>query len=179
MSKIGVKPISIPDGVQITFTNNVIKVKGSKGELTQEVKGKILVEIKDKKVFVKRENDDPQTKAFHGLYRSIANNMIIGVSKGFTKTLELSGTGYRAQLQGKKLSMTLGFSHPVEVEIPKSIECKLEGQNKINLTGIDKQEVGQIAAEIKRIRPAEPYQGKGIMYAGEKIKRKAGKAGKK
>lgn len=179
MSKIGRKPIVIPSGVQVTAEKSLVKVKGSKGELSQVITGDIKVEIKDGQVLVTRGDDSSTNKALHGLYRSLIQNMVSGVSQGFTKVLELSGTGYRAAVQGKTLNLSLGFSHPVTVTIPKEVDCKVDNQTKILLTSIDKHLVGQIAANIKDIRPAEPYQGKGIKYENERIRRKAGKTGKK
>ena len=179
MSKIGRKPIVIPSGVQVTAEKSLVKVKGSKGELSQVITGDIKFEIKDGQVLVTRGDDSGKNKALHGLYRSLVQNMVSGVSQGFTKVLELSGTGYRAAIQGKSLNLSLGFSHPVTVEIPKGVECKVDNQTKILLTSIDKHLVGQVAANIKKIRPAEPYQGKGIKYENERIRRKAGKTGKK
>lgn len=179
MSKIGRKPIELPNGVQLTVDKGLVKVKGSKGEMTQNLTGDIQIEVKEGKVFVSRGNDTNQTKALHGLYRSLIQNMVSGVSKGFSRVLELSGTGYRAAVQGKTLNLSLGFSHPVNVVIPKDVDCKVDNQTKVILSGIDKQVIGQIAANIKKIRPAEPYQGKGIKYEGERVRRKAGKTGKK
>ncbi|HCL57325.1 MAG TPA: 50S ribosomal protein L6 [Spirochaetia bacterium] len=179
MSKIGRKPIVIPKGVQVTIEKDVVKVKGPKGELSQEIKGTIKLKINESDLIVERGNEESQEKAYHGLYRSLLANMITGTSTGFSKMLVLSGTGYRAALQGKKLSMTVGFSHPVEFEIPKDLECKVDDQTKITISGIDKQKVGQFAANIRIVKPAEPYQGKGIRYSDEKVRRKAGKTGKK
>lgn len=178
MSKVGRKPIEIPKGVTVQVADNMIKVKGPKGELSQSYEGDIQIEIKENAVLLERGDDQPQNRAYHGLYRSLINNMVIGTSQGFTRVLELIGTGYRAQMKGKVLSLSLGFSHPVEVEIPSYLECKLEGQTKIFLTGINKQQVGQFASDIRDIRPPEPYKGKGIRYEGEVVRRKAGKSAK-
>lgn len=178
MSKIGKKPIVIPDGVEVKLNGNVVEVKGPKGKLSEEIKGNIVVEIQDKEILVKNDSTEAQDRAFHGLYRSLIDNMVVGTSAGFTKVLELVGTGYRAKLSGKKLEMSLGLSHPVIIEIPSTLECSMEGQTKITIGGINKQEVGQFAANIRKIRPPEPYKGKGIRYEGEVVRRKAGKTGK-
>lgn len=178
MSKIGRKPITLPKGVSVSFEQNMVRVKGPKGELSQEICGDIQIKNEEGKILVERGEDTPQNRAYHGLYRSLISNMVIGTSTGFTVTLELVGTGYRAQLQGKNLTLSVGFSHPVSVEIPAGIEGKMEGQTKIMLTSIDKQKVGQFAADVRKIRPPEPYQGKGIKYDTEKVRRKAGKTGK-
>lgn len=178
MSKIGRKPITLPQGVTVTVKDNQVLVKGPKGELSQKLCGDIKVTNEEGKILVERGDDAPQNRAYHGLFRSLIENMIIGTSNGFTITLELVGTGYRAQLQGKKLTLNVGFSHSVEVEIPDGIEGKMEGQNKIMLSSIDKQKVGQFAADVRKIRPPEPYQGKGIKYDYEQVRRKAGKTGK-
>ncbi len=178
MSKIGKKPIEIPNGVEVTIKDGIIKVKGPKGELAQTYNEGVSFKIEDKTITVSRDSDIPQHRAYHGLYRSLINNMVVGTSQGFTKKLELVGTGYRAQLKGKVLNLALGFSHPVDVQIPEDVECKLDGNTKIELTCIDKQKVGQLAANIRKIRPPEPYKGKGVKYHDEKIRRKAGKAAK-
>ncbi|KAA0258458.1 50S ribosomal protein L6 [Deferribacter autotrophicus] len=178
MSRIGKKPISIPSGVNVKVENNKIIVEGPKGKLERELHPKISVEITDKEILVKRHDDNKESRAFHGLYRSLINNMVEGVSKGFEKRLEIVGIGYRAALKGKALDLSLGFSHPVVVEPPEGIEFVVENPQKIVVKGIDKQLVGQVAANIRKIRKPEPYKGKGIRYEGEHILRKAGKSAK-
>ncbi|MGA1846811.1 50S ribosomal protein L6 [Deferribacter abyssi] len=178
MSRIGKKPISIPKGVVVKVENNKIIVEGPKGKLERDLHPKINVELTDKEIIVKRHDDSKESRAFHGLYRSLINNMVEGVSKGFEKRLEIVGIGYRATLKGKALDLSLGFSHPVVVEPPEGIEFVVENQQKIVVKGIDKQLVGQVAANIRKIRKPEPYKGKGIRYEGEHILRKAGKSAK-
>ena len=183
MSRIGKLPISIPAGVTVTLKDDVVTVKGPKGEMSQYVNPAINVTIEDGHVVLaENENamlDNPKQKhAFHGLYRSLVHNMVVGVSEGYTKTLEVNGVGYRAAKQGKKLTLNLGYSHPVEMEDPEGIETKVDG-NKIIVSGISKEKVGQFAAEIRDKRRPEPYKGKGIKYADEVIRRKVGKTGKK
>lgn len=179
MSKIGAKPISVPSGVQVEIKGTVVNVKGPKGALSQETHGRVNIELKDNQLQIGRAGDEnKQNKAYHGLYWSLINNMIIGTSTGFTKNLVLNGTGYRAKLSGKKLELSLGFSHPVEVEVPEGIECSMDGQTKILIGGIDKQQVGQFSANVRKIRPPEPYKGKGVRYENEHVRRKAGKSGK-
>lgn len=178
MSRIGRAPISIPSGITVTNVNNTVIVKGSKGELTQVIPANVSLEINDQTVLVKRANDDKQTKANHGLIRSLINNMVQGVATGYLKKLELIGTGYRARKQGNDLVITVGYSHPVEYKAKPGIVLDTEGETVIVVSGIDKQAVGQSAAEIRKIRKPEPYKGKGIRYQGEIIRRKAGKAAK-
>lgn len=178
MSRIGNAPIKIPKGVEVKYNNNIVEVKGPKGNLTQEIQPSIEVNIEDNTVFVKRKSDRPQERAFHGLYRKLIYNMIMGVSEGFTKVLTISGTGYRAQIQGNLLVLQLGFSHPINFPIPKELTITCDTPNRITITGIDKVQVGQVAANIRKFRPPEPYKGKGVMYEGEKIRRKVGKAAK-
>ncbi len=176
MSKIGRTPISIPDKVKLELTASQVKVTGPKGSLTAPVFLGIKVEIKDNHVWIARDNNRKQTKANHGLVRSLIENHIVGVSTGYQKTLKLVGTGYRVQQQGAKLSMTVGYSHPVEVEPVRGIEFKLEGNDTIHVLGIDKQKVGQVAADIRAVKPPEPYKGKGVRYEDEVVKTKPGKA---
>ena len=179
MSKIGKRPIPIPDGVKIEIKDDEVKVIGPKGTLTQKIHAEVKFELKEKELQVDRGGvENKENKSNHGLYRSLINNMVIGTSTGFTQKLLLSGTGYRAKMSGKKLELSLGFSHPVLLDVPEGIECKLEGQTTIILSSIDKQKLGQFAANIRKIRPPEPYKGKGIKYEGEHVRRKAGKAGK-
>lgn len=179
MSRIGRKPIEIPKGVEVKIDGHHISVKGSKGTLDFNIMPEIEVEQSDGKITVTRRNDEKHVRAAHGMTRAMINNMVIGVDKGFEKSLEIIGVGYRAQMQGKNLVMALGFSHPVEVAPPKGIEFAVDGPTKILIRGIDKQAVGQIAANIRGYRPPEPYKGKGIRYVGEYVIRKAGKAGGK
>ena len=180
MSRIGKMPIAIPAGVTVEVAeNNMVTVKGPKGTLTRVFPAEISFEQEDGQVNVKRPDDQKKTRALHGLSRSLLNNMVVGVTNGFEKKLEVNGVGYRAAKQGKKLTLSLGYSHPVEMTDPEGIETVLEGQNIIYVRGIDKEKVGQYAAEIRTKRMPEPYKGKGIKYADETIRRKAGKTGKK
>jgi len=179
MSRIGNKKIEIPAGVTIQISGASINVKGSKGNLSYDAPSPIKVEQKDNAIVCTRESDVRQIKALHGLVRSLINNMIAGVNKGFSKALEINGVGYRAKMEGSNLVMNLGFSHPVNHPIPKDIKAEVKG-NVITLSGIDKQKVGQVAADIRDYYPPEPYKGKGIRYVGEHVRRKAGKTvGKK
>ncbi|MEE8885991.1 MAG: 50S ribosomal protein L6 [Eubacteriales bacterium] len=179
MSRIGRLPVPIPAGVEVEVKpGNVVSVKGSKGTIERQMPAEMGIEVKDNQVIVTRPNDLKKNKALHGLTRSLINNMVIGANQGFTKTLEINGVGYRAAKQGKKLVLTLGYSHPVEMEDPEGIETKVE-ENKIIVSGISKEQVGQYAAEIRGKRPPEPYKGKGIKYDYEIIRRKEGKTGKK
>lgn len=178
MSRVGNSPVSLPSGVEVKVDGNVVTVKGPKGELKQEVDKVIKVEQKDGSVVVSRPNDIKRNKALHGLYRSLINNMVVGVSEGFEKRLEIVGVGYRAAKQGKKLVLSLGYSHPVEMEDPDGIETDVDGTNTIIVKGIDKQLVGAHAANIREQRSPEPYKGKGVRYEGEYIKIKEGKAAK-
>ena len=180
MSRIGRLPIDIPAGVEITIAeNNAVTVKGPKGTLSENLPVEMDITVKDTQVVVTRPNDLKKMKSLHGLTRTLIANMVTGVTKGYEKVLEINGVGYRAQKQGKKLILSLGYSHPVEMEDPEGIETVLDGQNKITVKGIDKQKVGQFAAEIREKRKPEPYKGKGIKYADEVIRRKVGKTGKK
>ncbi|HAE80409.1 MAG TPA: 50S ribosomal protein L6 [Lachnoclostridium sp.] len=179
MSRIGRLPVAIPAGVTVTIAeNNKVTVKGPKGELTREFVPEMTIEEKEGHIVVTRPNDLKRNKALHGLTRSLINNMVTGVSNGYEKTLEINGVGYRAAKQGKKLVLTLGYSHPVEMEDPDGVETTVDG-NKIVVKGIDKEKVGQYAAEIREKRKPEPYKGKGIKYSDEVIRRKVGKTGKK
>ncbi|PMQ00981.1 MAG: 50S ribosomal protein L6 [Dictyoglomus sp. NZ13-RE01] len=180
MSRIGRKPIPIPEKVQVEFLDgNTLRVKGPLGVLERSFNPIISISVKDSQIVVERPNDEKFTKALHGLTRALINNMIIGVTQGFEKRLEIQGTGYRARIQGNKLVMDLGFSHPVELDIPEGLNVTVEENTKITVRGIDKEKVGQFAAYVRSIRPVEPYKGKGIRYLGEKVRQKAGKAGKK
>ena len=184
MSRIGKAPIAIPAGVTITVSDkNLITVKGPKGELTQQVDGDIKVEQEDGQLLVKRPTDQKRHKALHGLYRSLLNNMVVGVTEGYSTTQELVGVGYRASAQGSTLDLTLGFSHQVVLILPKEVKVSttaVKGKNPtITLESIDKQLLGQVAAKIRSLRAPEPYKGKGIKFAGEQLRRKAGKSAAK
>lgn len=178
MSKIGFSPITIPSGVQITQDKHQITVKGPKGELSQSLDRTIELNIEDNTINISRVNNTKPAKAMHGLTRSILANLIVGVTDQWTKRLELVGTGYRAKMEGKNLSMSLGYSHPVIIEPAEGITFATEGQNIVIVTGSDKQLVGQTAANIRAKRPPEPYKGKGVRYENEVVRRKAGKAAK-
>ena len=180
MSRIGRMPVAIPAGVTVTIAeNNLVTVKGPKGTLERELPVEMNIKEEDGHIVVTRPNDLKKMKSLHGLTRTLINNMIHGVTEGYEKVLEVNGVGYRAGKQGKKLVLSLGYSHPVEMEDPEGIETVLEGQNKITVKGISKEKVGQYAAEIRDKRRPEPYKGKGIKYADEVIRRKVGKTGKK
>jgi len=179
MSRIGKLPVSILSGVTITVgDDNTVTVKGPKGQLTQKISSEMILEQENGVLTVKRPSDDKRHRALHGLSRTLINNMVVGVSAGFTKNLEIVGVGYRAQKQGNKLILNVGYSHPVEFEEPKGITFEVPTPNKISVTGIDKQQVGQIAANIRAVREPEPYKGKGIKYDYEVVRRKEGKTGK-
>ena len=179
MLRVGKMPIAIPAGVTVTVTpENVVTVKGPKGELVKAMHKDINIAVEDAQVVVTRPSDVKEHRALHGLTRALLNNMVVGVSQGFSKTLELNGVGYRAQLQGKKLVMNLGYSHPVEVEAVDGVDFKLDGTTKVIVEGIDKEKVGAVAANIRSWRKPEPYKGKGIKYSDEVIRRKEGKTGK-
>lgn len=175
MSKIGKKPVTIPQGVEVKFENNIFSAKGPKGELFLNLLPEVQVEIKEGEIVVSKKQESKVASAFWGLTRALINNMVIGVKDGFEKKLELQGVGYRMSLQGNKLVMALGFSHPVEVEVPEGIVAKVEENNVLSISGIDKQKVGQFASEIRALKKVEPYKGKGFRYQGEKVRRKAGK----
>ncbi len=181
MSRIGRKPIPILDKVKVSVDPaNVVTVEGPKGKLTLQVSPRIKIVVEDGQVRVERPTDLKMDRALHGLYRSLINNMIIGVTQGYRKELEMVGVGYKAQLKGKELVLEVGYSHPVNYPVPDDVSIQVPKPTQIVVEGIDKQRVGQVAAEIRKIRPPEPYKGKGIRYVGEKIRRKAGKAaGKK
>ena len=180
MSRIGRLPIAVPAGVTVEIAaNNVVTVKGPKGTLTRELAPEMEIKNENGTIVVTRPNDLKRMKSLHGLTRTLINNMVIGVTEGYQKVLEINGVGYRAAKSGKKLTLNLGYSHPVEMEDPEGIETVLEGQNKITVKGIDKEKVGQYEAEIREKRRPEPYKGKGIKYADEVIRRKVGKTGKK
>jgi len=178
MSRIGKRPVPIPNGVDVQLDdNNNIKVKGPKGELERRLHQDMIVKIEDGKIIVQRPSEDKKHKSLHGLTRSLINNMIEGVTKGFEKNLELVGVGYRATKQGQKLVLAVGYSHPVEIVPPQGLEIEVPSPNKITVKGVDKEKVGALAANIRAVREPEPYKGKGIKYEGEHIRRKVGKAG--
>lgn len=178
MSRIGRKPITIPAGVEVKVNGNEVTVKGPKGTLTQAFKDRITVKVEGSEILVSRPTDDKEDRALHGLTRTLISNMVVGVTEGFKKELEVNGVGYRVQKQGKNLVMNLGYSHQVIVPEVDGITIDVPGPNAIVISGADKQQVGQFAAEVREKRPPEPYKGKGIKYAGEHIRRKEGKAGK-
>ena len=179
MSRIGNKPIVIPAGVSVSINGNEVTVKGPKGTLERVLPSEMEITVEGAEVIVKRPNDLKKMKSLHGLTRTLINNMVVGVTEGYEKKLEVNGVGYRAAKQGKTLTLSLGYSHPVEMTDPEGIETVLDGQNIIIVKGIDKEKVGQFAAEIRDKRRPEPYKGKGIKYADETIRRKVGKTGKK
>jgi len=180
MSRIGRKPIPVPTGVEVTIAGPTVKVKGPKGELSHTLAEPITAERgEDGMVYVNRPNDERRAKELHGLSRTLVSNMIVGVTDGYRKTLEINGTGYRVVAKGSDLEFALGFSHPVLVPAPSGITFTVERPTLFHVSGIDKQQVGEVAANIRKIRPPEPYKGKGVKYQGEVIRRKAGKAGKK
>jgi large subunit ribosomal protein L6 len=178
MSRIGLRPIPVPSGVDVQISPSRVTVKGPKGELHQDVSQVLTIERENGDLLVKRPNDDRLNRQLHGLTRTLINNMVIGVTDGYTKNLEIQGVGYRAALDGKTLVLNVGYSHPVRMEAPDGITFATETPTRISVTGIDKQLVGEVAARIRRTRPPEPYKGKGIRYQGEFVRRKAGKAGK-
>jgi large subunit ribosomal protein L6 len=179
MSRVGNIPVTIPAGVDVKLNGHELTVKGPLGTLSASFHPNMTIEKEGNTIVVKRPDDEKENKALHGLTRALINNMVTGVSKGFEKSLEIVGVGYRAAKQGKKLVLTLGYSHPVEIEEPKGITIEVPSQDKIIVKGADKQLVGEIAAQIRKKRPPEPYKGKGIRYAGENIIRKEGKTGAK
>ncbi|HEY1977241.1 MAG TPA: 50S ribosomal protein L6 [Candidatus Baltobacteraceae bacterium] len=179
MSRIGKLPVAVPSGVNVTLNDGEVLVKGPKGELRQAILSNVVsVKMEDGKVLIERKGEAREHRAAHGLTRTLIANMVEGVSKGYRKSLEIQGVGFRVAKAGEKLNLSLGFSHPVVFEAPRGIALMVEGQNKIHVEGIDKQAVGQVAAEIRGLRPPEPYKGKGIRYAGEVVRKKLGKAGK-
>lgn len=175
MSRIGNRELVIPVGVTVTNENNLITVKGPKGELKLVVSEPIVVEIKEDKVYTKRPNDNKSTKQLHGTTNSLIKNMIIGVTEGYSKGLEAVGVGYRFNVNGKKVAISAGFSHPMEINVPEGLEVKQESNTEITVSGIDKQRVTEFAANIRKVREPEPYKGKGIRYKGEYVRRKEGK----
>jgi large subunit ribosomal protein L6 len=179
MSRIGKAPITVPNGVEVSIAGRTVSVKGPKGNLSREIPGEIIVRKEENTLLVERPNDERTNRALHGLTRTLVSNMVVGVTDGFAKELEIVGVGYRAEAQGQNLRLALGFSHPVIVEAPAGISFEIPAQTRVIVKGIDKELVGQVAANIRSIRKPEPYKGKGVRYAGERILRKAGKTGKK
>jgi large subunit ribosomal protein L6 len=179
MSRIGKIPVKVPAGVRVTFQNEVMVVEGPKGKLSQKYHPVVTFEDKGGEIVVGRTNEEKQTVAYHGLYRNLLNNMVLGVSQGFSKTLIITGVGYRAEVQGNLLSMSLGYSNDIYVGIPEGISVTADAGGKVVVSGIDKQRVGEFAAQIRKLRLPEPYTGKGVKYEDEKIRRKVGKSGVK
>lgn len=178
MSRIGKQPVTVPAGVEVIIDGNAVTVKGPKGELAREFSPMMTIVQEGEEIIVSRPNDSREAKSLHGLTRTLVSNMVEGVSNGYSKKLQLVGVGYRAALKGKDLEMQLGFSHPVLVEAPENITFEVPGQTEIIVSGISKEQVGQVAANIRKWRKPEPYKGKGIRYEGEHVRRKVGKAGK-
>ena len=179
MSRIGKLPINIPGGVTITVgDDNTVNVKGPKGQLSEKISPDMEISMEEGVLLVKRPSDDKEHKALHGLSRSLIHNMVVGVTSGYQKNLDIVGVGYRAQMQGTKLVLNVGYSHPVEFEAPAGITFEVPNPNRISVLGLSKQQVGQMAADIRKVRPPEPYKGKGIKYENEFVRRKEGKTGK-
>ncbi|MDN6259015.1 MULTISPECIES: 50S ribosomal protein L6 [unclassified Corynebacterium] len=178
MSRIGKNPVAVPSGVTVTIDGQNVEVKGPKGTLSQVIPDPISVVQEDNELVVSRPDDHRKNRSLHGLSRSLVNNMVVGVTEGYTTKMEIFGVGYRVQAKGSNLEFALGYSHPVLIEAPEGITFAVDGNTKFSITGIDKQQVGQIAANIRRLRKDDPYKGKGIRYAGEQIRRKVGKTGK-
>ena len=179
MSRIGRLPIAVPAGVDVTLDGRIITVKGPKGTLSRELHPDITVSREDDKLVVTRPTEQKTHKQLHGLTRTLVNNMVVGVTSGYRKPLEITGVGYRAALVGRKLQLNLGYSHPIEIDPPSGISFEVENPTRLAVVGIDKELVGQVAARVRSTRKPEPYKGKGVRYAGERVLRKAGKAGKK
>jgi large subunit ribosomal protein L6 len=179
MSRIGKAPITVPSGVEVSIAGRTVTVKGPKGQLSREIPGEITVRKEESVLLVERPDDERQNRSLHGLVRTLVNNMVVGVTDGYAKELEIVGVGYRAEAQGTNLRLALGFSHPVIVPAPEGITFEVPAQTRVIVRGIDKEVVGQVAANIRSIRKPEPYKGKGVRYLNERILRKAGKTGKK
>lgn len=175
MSRIGKKPITIPDGIEANLQNNRLEIKGPKGVLNLAVNREVGVEIKDKEIIVSKIGKSKKAPAIWGLTRALISNIIAGAKDGYKKQLELQGVGYRMSVQGKKINLALGFSHPVVVDVPEGLEAKIEESNILTISGIDKQQVGQFAADVRKLKEVEPYKGKGFRYVGEHVRRKMGK----
>jgi large subunit ribosomal protein L6 len=178
MSRIGRLPIDVPAGVTVTIDGQAVNVKGPKGELALTVKTPIEVKLEDGQVLVTRPDDERESRSLHGLTRTLIANQIVGVTEGYAKSLEVVGTGYRVQAKGSSVEFALGYSHSITVDPPAGITFEVEGNNKLHVRGIDKQAVGEVAANIRKLRKPEPYKGKGVRYSGEHVRRKVGKAGK-
>jgi len=178
MSRIGRLPIDVPSGVEVKIDGQSVAVKGPKGELTLVVRTPIAVALEDGQVLVTRPDDERESRSLHGLTRTLIANQIVGVTEGYSKGLEVVGTGYRVAAKGDSIEFALGYSHPITVDPPQGISFTVEGNNKLTVSGIDKQAVGEVAANIRKLRKPEPYKGKGVRYAGEVVRRKAGKSGK-
>lgn len=178
MSRIGRNPVVVPSSVDVKITDQLVEVKGPKGTLSVEVPRPITVVQEDNEIKVSRPNDERTSRALHGLSRSLINNLVVGVTEGYTIKMEIFGVGYRVQAKGKNLEFSLGYSHPILIDAPEGITFAVDGNTKFSISGIDKQKVGQIAANIRRLRKDDPYKGKGIRYEGEQIRRKVGKTGK-
>mgnify|MGYP006306075143 CR=1 FL=1 len=177
MSRVGRLTIEVPKGVTVTSAHGTVTVKGPKGELTQPVRPEVDVIVEDGQVRVERKNDLKPSKSFHGLYRNLVRNMVVGVSEGYSRALTINGVGYRAEVKGKVIQLNLGYSNPIEYVIPEDVTIETDRHNKVTVKGIDKQRVGQVAAELRSLRPPEPYKGKGVKYDTENIRRKVGKSG--
>ncbi|MGO3097305.1 50S ribosomal protein L6 [Corynebacterium variabile] len=178
MSRIGKAPVAVPANVTVTIDGQTVEVKGPKGTLSQELPAPITAVQEGNEILVQRPDDHRKTRSLHGLSRSLVNNMVVGVTEGYTQKMEIFGVGYRVQAKGKNLEFALGYSHPVLIEAPEGITFAVDGNTKFSVAGIDKQQVGQISANIRRLRKDDPYKGKGIRYEGEQIRRKVGKTGK-
>ena len=178
MSRIGKLPVMVPKNVKVTLTDKEIKIEGPKGTLSQEIGEKVNVSFDDDKLIVSRIDDSKKAREFHGLTRALINNMVIGVTEEFSKELQMIGVGYRAQAQGNKLTLNVGYSHPVLFDVPQGVTVKVDANTNLTVTGFDKQSVGLFASQIRSVRPPEPYKGKGIRYKDETVLRKAGKSGK-
>ena len=176
MSRVGKQPIPVPSGVSIDAVENGVRVKGPKGTLTEALPASIQFEVKDGQIVVERPDDSKESRSLHGLARALLANMVRGVVEPFSKELEIQGVGYRAEMSGKKLNLLLGFSHPVEIEVPEGLSVSVDRNVIVKVEGIDRQRVGQFAADLRSIRPPEPYKGKGVRYVGEHVRRKVGKA---
>ena len=179
MSRVGKLPVQIPDGVKVEVKGNTVTIEGPKGKLTQDFNSNVEIKVEDNQLVVDRTNESKDARSYHGLYRQLCQNMVIGVSQGFTKSLLINGVGYRAEVKDDILHLNLGFSNPIEFVIPEGITVSTEGANKVIITGTQKQLVGQISSEIRSLRPPEPYKGKGVKYENERIVRKIGKSGVK
>lgn len=177
MSRIGKQPIEVPKGVKIEIQDDVLVAQGPKGKMEQKLVPNCPVSLEDGVLTVSRQGDSGSARAMHGLARALINNAVVGVSEGFKKELEVVGVGYRGEVQGREVHLALGYSHPVVFPIPENIEIEIDRNNKITITGVDRQKVGQVAAEIRSLRPPDPYKAKGIRYSNEQIRRKVGKAG--